>query len=74
MDINAAQLAQKQNLVSEPQHSSILEQSTKKNVRQFKNKGRQNFHLEHKPSDEMDLLITTLNDGDFGFKGDTCKL
>lgn len=22
----------------------------------------------------MDLLITTLNDGDFGFKLDTCKL
>lgn len=22
----------------------------------------------------MDLLITTLNDGDFGFKMDTCKL
>ena len=22
----------------------------------------------------MDLLITTMNDGDFGFKMDTCKL
>jgi len=33
MDINAAQLAEKQNLVSEPQNSSLIKQSTKKNVR-----------------------------------------
>ena len=32
------------------------------------------MHKEHKPSDETDLLITTVNDGDFGFKVDTCKL
>jgi hypothetical protein len=47
---------------------------TKKQVRQFKNKARKNLHLDHRPSDEMDLLITTMNDGDFGFKLDTCKL
>ena len=26
------------------------------------------------PSDEMDLFISTLNEGDFGFKADTCML
>jgi hypothetical protein len=35
---------------------------------------RKNFHLEHVPSDEMDLLITSVNDADVGFKLDTCKL
>ena len=35
---------------------------------------RSNLHLEHKPSDEMDLLISTLNDADLGWKADTCKL
>jgi hypothetical protein len=35
---------------------------------------RKNFHLEHVPSDDMDLLITTVNEADVGFKLDTCKL
>ena len=35
---------------------------------------RKNFHLEHVPSDEMDLLITSVNNADVGFKLDTCKL
>ena len=35
---------------------------------------RKNFHLEHVPSDEMDLLITSVNEADVGFKLDTCKL
>ena len=35
---------------------------------------RTNLHLEHKPSDEMDLLISTLNDADLGWTADTCKL
>ena len=49
--------------------------SKKKHVRQFKNKAnRKNLHLDDRPSDEMDLLINTVNDGDFGFKLDTCKL
>ena len=73
MDLNAAQLAQK-NSLSSNSHAEVSESTPKKNVRQFKNKGRKNFHLDHEPSDEMDLLITTLNDGDFGFKGDMCKL
>ena len=30
--------------------------------------------FEDKPSDEMDLLITTMNDHDLGFKMDTCML
>jgi hypothetical protein len=35
---------------------------------------RSNAHLEHKPSDHMDLLISTINGADLGWKADTCKL
>ena len=35
---------------------------------------RQKLTFEDKPSDEMDLLITIMNDSDLGFKMDTCKL
>lgn len=31
------------------------------------------MHLEHKPSDEMDLMISEINDADLGWKADTCK-
>jgi hypothetical protein len=34
---------------------------------------RVNMHLEHKPSDEMDLLIEAINEADLGWKADTCK-
>jgi hypothetical protein len=34
---------------------------------------RANAHLEHEPSDETDLLISTINSNDLGFKADTCK-
>jgi len=30
--------------------------------------------LEHVPSDEMDILISTVNDAEIGWKMDTCKL
>ena len=41
---------------------------------QISNKSpRKNFHLEHVPSDEMDILITSTNNADVGFKLDTCK-
>lgn len=36
-------------------------------------KKRRNVHLEHRPSDEMDLLITEINASDLGWKADTCK-
>jgi len=36
-------------------------------------KKRRNVHLEHKPSDEMDLLISEINASDLGWKADTCK-
>ena len=36
-------------------------------------KKRANMHLEHKPSDEMDLMISEINDADLGWKADTCK-
>lgn len=35
---------------------------------------RSNPHHDHVPSDEMDLLIQTINENDFGWKADTCKL
>lgn len=34
---------------------------------------RQNLHLAHKPSDEMDLLISAVNEADLGWKADVCK-
>jgi len=37
-------------------------------------KRRSNLHLEHVPSDEMDLLISTINKADLGWKASTCKL
>lgn len=37
-------------------------------------KKRSNLHLEHVPSDEMDLLISTINNADLGWKASTCKL
>lgn len=36
-------------------------------------KKRRNMHLEHRPSDEMDLLITEINSSDLGWKADVCK-
>ena len=35
---------------------------------------RQNLHQNHVPSEAMDLLIVTINDSDFGWKADVCKL
>lgn len=35
---------------------------------------RGNPHYDHVPSDEMDLLIETINSGDFGWKADVCML
>ena len=32
------------------------------------------MHLEHRPSDEMDILITEINKSDLGWKADPCKL
>lgn len=34
---------------------------------------RRNLHLEHKPSDETDLLIQSVNEADLGWKADVCK-
>jgi len=31
------------------------------------------MHLEHKPSDEMDLMISAINESNLGWKADTCK-
>ena len=65
-----------QNTESTPATESDKKKASKKTARKSKTTAqkRNNLHKEHKPSDESDLLITTVNDGDFGFKGDTCKL
>lgn len=42
-------------------------------ITKTKAKKRVNMHLEHKPSDEMDLMISAINDADLGWKADTCK-
>lgn len=36
-------------------------------------KKRQNMHQEHRPSDEMDLLISAVNEADLGWTADVCK-
>lgn len=35
---------------------------------------RFNAHMEHVPSDENDLAISFINNQDFGWKADVCKL
>lgn len=47
---------------------------TKMKVHKRASGKRNNPHAEHVPSDEMDLLIETINNGDFGWKADICKL
>ena len=31
------------------------------------------MHLDHQPSDEMDMLIQAVNEADLGWKADVCK-
>ena len=47
---------------------------TKMKVHKRASGKRSNPHHDHVPSDEMDLLIETINKGDFGWKADICKL
>jgi|TARA_B110000305_G_C19233581_1_gene536381 hypothetical protein len=42
-------------------------------VNKVKAKKRVNMHLEHKPSDEMDVMIELVNKADLGWKADVCK-
>jgi hypothetical protein len=35
---------------------------------------RKNSHLNHVPSDELDILIEKINSSDLGWKADVCKL
>ena len=44
------------------------------NQKRAKKNKRSNLHLEHVPSDEMDLLISTVNQANLGWKASTCKL
>ena len=54
-------------------NSAMKKKSHHKKYRKAHNK-RRNLHHEHKPSDEMDLLIETINDNYLGWKADKCKL
>lgn len=47
---------------------------TKMKVHKRASGRRSNPHHDHVPSDEMDLLIETINNGDFGWKADICML
>ena len=56
---------------------SLLENSSghkkNKHVRGERARKRENMHLAHRPSDEMDLMIEAVNAADLGWKADTCK-
>ena len=39
----------------------------------IKPKNRYNLHEAHRPTDETDLLIDTINKNNFGWKADVCK-
>lgn len=56
-------------------HNSVQPETLLFQVDSKKHKAnkRRNMHLEHKPSDEMDILITEINNSDLGWKADTCK-
>mmetsp|Transcript_8594 Transcript_8594/g.13307 ORF Transcript_8594/g.13307 Transcript_8594/m.13307 type:complete len:180 (+) Transcript_8594:557-1096(+) len=68
-----------QDLVTTIEGKNILIQKFKADLSKKMNStkkpsDRTNLHLDHAPSDEMDLLISTLNEADLGWKADTCKL
>jgi hypothetical protein len=51
-----------------------LNQKSKSHHKAKKASGkRRNLHLEHKPSDETDLLIQAVNEADLGWTADVCK-
>jgi len=57
-------------LDTDKKKATLAQKTTTKNKRARK---RVNMHLEHKPSDEMDLMISAINEMDLGWKADTCK-
>jgi hypothetical protein len=60
--------------LNEFQKTSTKKESVKHSIAQKgRSKKRVNMHLEHKPSDEMDLMISAVNEADLGWKADTCK-
>jgi hypothetical protein len=57
-----------------PKSSSNQSLSQNKHHKAKKASGkRRNLHLEHKPSDETDLLISAVNEADLGWTADVCK-
>ena len=48
-------------------------QKSKPTINKTRARKRVNVHLEHKPSDEMDIMISAINSMDLGWKADTCK-
>jgi len=67
---------QHKNIKGDPLTGETVEKTaktTKAQVTKPTKKTRKNAHLEHKPSDEMDVLISAVNEADLGWKADTCK-
>jgi len=52
---------------------AVKPKSKKKTTTKATGKRKNNLHLEHKPSDETDLLISAVNEADLGWKADVCK-
>jgi hypothetical protein len=77
-DVKAKKLSQSNLTSGIPVNSEMLQISSDlrvvhKPAPRAHNK-RSNPHHDHVPSDEMDLLISTINEVDLGWKADVCKL
>ena len=59
---------------TEARASSTAGARTKMKMHKRADSKRGNPHHFHVPNDEMDLLIETVNSGDFGWKADVCML
>jgi hypothetical protein len=61
---------------SQAQSQVKLENTSKlRTMERLRSQSRRfNAHVEHVPSDETDLAISFINNGDFGWKADACKL
>ena len=59
-------------LIETGSKQSLLQKSLHHKAKQASGK-RRNLHLDHKPSDETDLLIQAVNEADLGWTADVCK-
>jgi hypothetical protein len=53
----------------------VIDKEQNFKINKIKRHGRSNLMVDHKPSDSMDILISTINSQkDLGWKADTCLL